>query len=128
MWQVHAQEMQLAFYTANDADRFTKVDLGMTRCVHQRHEHLPLPQILLTDIIADNCDPASITMLVTKPFEYSADRMMMLLRALLVIDQYPLDDRDKCIELRALHHSIPTVTGRHRKLDHLLDCPSIDSE
>ena len=111
MWQVHTQEMQIAFHPTDDADRFTKADPGMTRCVRQRHEHLPLPQMLVTDIVTDSRDPACMAMLVTKPFDYPADRMMLPLRALLVIDQYPADDRAKFIQLRALDNPIKTVAG-----------------
>jgi len=41
--QVKSEEVDLALYTTDDADRFTKVCLSMPRRMHQRHKHLPSP-------------------------------------------------------------------------------------
>jgi len=40
--QVKSEEVDLALYTPDDADGFTKVCLSMPRRMHQRHEHLLL--------------------------------------------------------------------------------------
>src|SRR3981081_1016262 len=39
--QVKSEEVDLALYATDDADRFTKVCLGVPRRMNQRYEHLP---------------------------------------------------------------------------------------
>jgi hypothetical protein len=38
--QVKGEEVELALHSTNDADRFPKVGLRVSRFMHQRHEHL----------------------------------------------------------------------------------------
>jgi hypothetical protein len=51
-----------------------------------------------------------------------------LLRALFIIDQYPVDDQNERIQLRSLYRSIPPIPRRNRKLNHLLDSSPVDPE
>jgi hypothetical protein len=40
VWQVHREEVDLPFHSADHRQRFTEVDLCVSRIVAQRHEHL----------------------------------------------------------------------------------------
>ena len=52
VWQVKTEIMKSLKLATNIAIGFTKINLGMTRQVRQRHEHFLLPNRSFVDIIA----------------------------------------------------------------------------
>src|SRR5450756_864414 len=73
--QVKSEEVDLALYTPDDADGFTKVCLSMPRRMHQRHEHLLRPLPPTRHVILHNRDAACEAVLVPKPLEDPLRRM-----------------------------------------------------
>ncbi len=103
MRQLNHQKVDLAFDTADDRKGFAKVCLGMTRWMSQRYEHLPLTLPGRKDVILHNGDAASISMLVTQPFEHPLRRMLLLPGNGLISFQNRIDDPDEGIQLLLLH-------------------------
>src|SRR5215469_531762 len=58
--QVHREEVDLALHSANNRERFTEVDLSMSRIVPQGHEHLARPLAPLVHVVFDDGDPAAV--------------------------------------------------------------------
>ena len=79
MRQVHRKEVDLALHTADDAERFAKVGLRMSRRMCQRNEHLPGPLTPASHVILHNRDAARKAVLVPKPLENPLGRMVLLL-------------------------------------------------
>jgi hypothetical protein len=126
--QVHAQEMDLALHPANDAQRFAKIGLGMSRRMRQRNEHLLATLVPAGHVVLHDRHPAGKAVLVPKPLVDPLRGMPLLGRASLVLIQDPLDDPDERLQLRS-HRWLPaTVTRRNREHHHLANSPRIDPE
>ena len=128
MRQVKSEEVDLALYTTDDADGFTKVCLSMPRRMHQRYEHLLRPLPPAGHVILHDRDAACEAMLVPKPLEDPFRRMQLLLRPQLVVTENAVDHWNKWIELRLRRWLLAHVTRRHRELHHLVHSPRIDPE
>jgi hypothetical protein len=126
--QVKSEEVDLAFYAANDADRFTKICLSMPGRMHQRDEHLLSSLTPTGNVILHNRDAADEAVFGPKPFENPFRRMLLLLRARLVVLENLGDHRNKWIKLRLRRRLLAHVTRRHRELHHLAHGPWIEPE
>ena len=62
--QVECEEMDLALRPADDPDGLPKVDLGMSRRMHQRHEHLPRSLTPACHVVLHDRDAAREAVLV----------------------------------------------------------------
>lgn len=76
--KIKAEEMDLALDTADDPDGFAEVDLGMTRRMQQRHEHLTDTYASTAHIVLHRRIAAIKTMLVTKAIVNPLRRVMLL--------------------------------------------------
>ena len=128
MRQVKSEEVDLALYTTDDADRFTKVCLSMARRMHQRHKHLLSPLTPAGHVILHNRDAAREAVFVPKPLEDPFRRMQLLLRPRFVVPENAVDHWNKWIKLRLRRRLLAHVTRRHRELHHLVHSPRINPE
>ena len=128
MRQVKSEEVDLALYTTDDADRFTKVCLSMPRRMHQRHKHLLSPLTPAGHVILHNRDAAREAVFVPKPLEDPFRRMQLLLRPRFVVPENAVDHWNKWIKLRLRRRLLAHVTRRHRELHHLVHSPRINPE
>src|SRR5271167_164251 len=126
--QIKSEEVDLALYTTDDADRFTKVCLSMPRRMHQRHKHLLSPLTPAGHVILHNRDAACEAVFVPKPLEDPFRRMQLLLRPRLVVPENAVDHWNKWIKLRLRRRLLAHVTRRHRELHHLVHSPRINPE
>ena len=98
--QVKSEEVDLALHTADDANGFAKVDLGMSRRMLQRHKHLLSLETRAGHVILHNREPAREAVLIPKPLEDPLRRVLLLLRARLVVQENAVDHRNERIKLR----------------------------
>jgi hypothetical protein len=124
--QVHRKKVDLAFDPGDLRQRLTKIHLRMARIVPQRHEYLTMPQPPRQHVVLNDGDPATVAVLVAKPFEDPLRGMPLLPRPPLIRQQNPVDNADERVELRAGRRSTPPVSGRHRKRQHLRYRPRVD--
>src|SRR5437763_16530118 len=61
--------MDLALDPGDLGQSLAKIYLRMARIVPQRHEHLAVPQPVRPNIVLYDGDPATVAVLVAKPFE-----------------------------------------------------------
>jgi hypothetical protein len=67
--QVHRKEVDLALDPGDLRQSLTKIHLRMARIVLQRHEHLAMPQPSRQHVVLNDGDPATVAVLVAKPFK-----------------------------------------------------------
>ena len=118
MRQVKSEKVESALDATNDAERFTKVYLSMTRRMHQRHKHLLSPLTPAGNEILHNRQATCEAVFVPKPLEDPLRRMLLLLRARLVVPQYAIDQWNKWIKLWLRRWLLTHVTRRRRELHH----------
>jgi len=94
--------------------------------VPQRHEHLAVPQPVRPNIVLYDGDPATVAVLVAKPFEDPLRGMPLFLRPTLILGQDGVDNPGERIQLRARRRPAPPVPGWHRKRQHLGYRPRVD--
>jgi hypothetical protein len=111
--QVKSEKVDLALYAPDDADGLTKVCLSMPWRMHQRYEHLLSPLPPARHVILHDRDAACEAVFVPKPLEDPLRRMMLLLRARLVVPENAVDHRNKWIKLRLRRRLLTHVTRRH---------------
>ena len=128
MRQIHREEVDLALLTCDHRQRFTEIDLRVSRIVAQWHEHLAQPLALLVHVGPYDCDPASIPVLIAQPLEDPFRSMLLFGRLTLILLQDPVDHPDKRVQLGSRRRPAPSITWRHRERQHLRHCPRIDSE
>lgn len=117
--------MQFALSTANDTQRLTKIDRGMTRRVGQRNEYLLRLTSLLPDIIRDDGELPGEAMFVTQSLKYVLRRMPLLLNHPFIVFKDLIDNRGKTVQLRANRSDCPAISRRHRVRQNLRDSLSI---
>ena len=78
MRQIHREEVDLALLTRDHRERFTEVDLRVSRIVAQWHEHLAQPLAVLVHVGPYDRDPAVIPMLIAQPLENPFRRVLLL--------------------------------------------------
>ncbi len=98
---IHHQEVDPVFDTDDHRKRLTEVHPGMTRLMAQRHIHFAPTLTRRKDTILHNRDATGKTVLIAQAFEYPLRGVTLLVRALTVFLENPVDDADKRIELRA---------------------------
>jgi hypothetical protein len=118
--------VQLAHHPADLTERLAEVHLRMARRVCQRHEHLPRPPLLLTDIVGDNGDAAGEAVLITQPLENPLRRVPLLPDPSLILFENLVDDRDERIQLRPRRWALSPIPRRHRMLQNLGNRLAID--
>ena len=69
MRQVHGEEVDLPFHSADHRQSLTKVGLRMPGGVPQRYEHLALPLTLPQHVILHDGQAAGVTVLVAQALE-----------------------------------------------------------
>ena len=126
--QVHREEVDLLFLAPDHRRRLAEVDLGMTRRVRQRHEHLPRPPPALAHVVLDDRVAAREPVLLPQPVEDPLRRVPLLGRASLILLQDPVDDADVGIELGTCPRLAPPVARRHRAGQHLGHRPPVHTE
>jgi hypothetical protein len=124
--QIHREEVDLALLAGDHRQRFTEVDLRVSRIVAQWHEHLALPLAVLVHIGPYDRDPALISMLSAQPLENPFRRVLLFRRPTLILLQNPLDDPDKRVELGSRRRPAPSITRRYRERQHLRHRPRVD--
>ena len=95
--KAHRQEVDLAFYPANDRQRLAKINLGMAREMRQRNKHLPLTLPGAADVVLHNRDPAREAVLIAQPLEDPLRCVPLLLRTLFIFLQDTVDGTDEGI-------------------------------
>ena len=105
--------MQFALTTADDTQRLTKIDLGMTRRVGQRNEYLLRLTSLLADIICDDGELPGEPVLVTQSLKYALRRMPLLLDHPFIVFKDLIDNRGKTIQLRTYRSSCSLISQRY---------------
>jgi hypothetical protein len=105
--------MDLAFNPGDLRQRLAKIHLRMTRIVPKRHEHLAMLQPVHPHVVPNNGDPASVAVLVTKPFEDPLRGMPLFARPSLIRCQDRVDDPYKRVQLGTRRRPAPPVSGRH---------------
>src|SRR4051794_21978574 len=118
--------MDLALDPGDLGQSLAKIYLRMTRIVPQRHEHLAVPQPVRPNIVLYDGDPATVAVLVAKPFEDPLRGMPLFLRPTLILGQDGVDNPGERIQLRARRRPAPPVPGWHRKRQHLGYRPRVD--
>ena len=126
--QVKSEEVDLALDAPDDADGFTKICLSMSWRMHQRYEHLLRPLPPTRNIVLHDREAAGEAVFVPNPLEDSLRRMLLLLRAQLVVPKNAVDHRNKWIKLRLCRRLLAHITRRHRELHHLVHSPRIEPE
>ena len=76
--QIHREEVDLALLACDHRQRFTEVDLRVSRIVAQRHEHLAQPLAVLVHVAPYDRDPTVISMLSAQPLENPFRRVLLL--------------------------------------------------
>ncbi len=99
--QIDNQEVDLALNASDDSHSFSKVCLGMTRSMMQRHKHLTGAPAHLADVILHNRVAAFEAILITQPLQNALGRMALLLRPRPVLFENPIDDACKRPQLGA---------------------------
>ena len=128
MGKVKSKEVDLALNATDDAQRLTKVDLGVTWRMHKRHEHLALTLTGGKDIILDDRQAAGKVVLIAKALEDPLRRMTLLLRKLPIVLEHLIDVPDKPIQLRARRRLLAPIPRRYREHHHLVHSPRINPE
>ena len=119
--QIHAEEVHLLPHSADDRHGFPKIHLCMTRRVGQRHEHLPVRQLLHPYMLLHRRVAAPVAMFIAQPLEDPHCRVPLLDRRLGIIGQYLIDDRLKRHQHPPHHRLRPPIARRFGKAHHLLD-------
>jgi hypothetical protein len=126
--QVDREEVDLALYATDDAQRLTEVDLGVTWRMHQRHEHLALTLTGRKDIILHDRHAAGKVVLIAKALEDPLRAMTLLLRVLPVLLEDLIDVADKRIQLWSRRRLLAPIPRWYRKMKHLVHSPRINPE
>ncbi len=126
--QVHREEVDLLFHPADLRQRLAEVGLGRSRLMAQRHEHLPLPQPALVHVLLHHRQPASVAVLIPKPFEDPLRGVPLLRRTAMVVLKDPVDHANKRVQLRPHRWPRPPVPWRYREHQHLGYRPRVDAK
>jgi hypothetical protein len=118
--------MDLALHPADDAQRFAKIGLRMSRRMRQRNEHLLAPLVPAGHVVLHDRDPTGKAVLVPKSLEDPLRGMPLIHQPPAILVQDPINDADKRVKLRSHRQLAPAVTGWHRKHHHLANGPRID--
>jgi hypothetical protein len=111
--QIHREEVDLALLAGDHRQRFTEVDLRVSRIVAQWHEHLALPLTMLVHVGSDDRDPAAVPVRIAQPLENPLRGMLLFRRPPLILLQDPFDDPNKRIQLRPRRRPAPPIPWRH---------------
>ena len=107
--QVHRKEVDLAFNPGDLRQRLAKIHLCMARIVPQRNKYFAMSQTARQHVVLNDGDPASVAVLVAKPFEDPLRGVPLLSRPTFIRRQDPVDDPGKRIQLRTRRRPAPGI-------------------
>lgn len=117
--QIKAENVDLAPLAADHCHRFAEVDLGMTRRVCQRHEHLQRAGTVLAHIVLHDRVAAGETMFRTEPIKDPLRCVPLLGRCGVIRLYNRINGRGKSVELGTRWRLATPVARRHRMAQHL---------
>ena len=96
--------------------------------MHERHEHLPCPASMLSDVVLDRRVPAVEVVLVPQTLVDALGGVALLPRQVEIVTQDPVYDLGEPLQLRTPPRTTHAVSRRHRVLQHLAHGISVHSE
>jgi hypothetical protein len=124
--QVESKKVDLALHAADDAEGLAKINLGMTRRVCERHEHLLRGLPPARHVILYNRDAPGEAILVPQPLKDPLRCMLLFVGSAFILFENAVDDRNKRAQLWPSWRFRPPIARRDRELQHLRDRSRVD--
>ena len=117
--QVQDEAVSLLLHSPDDHQGLAEVALGMTRRLGQRHEHLPGPAAVFTDVVLDDGVSTVEPVLVPEPLEDALGGVALFPSNPLVVIEDAVDDARKGLKFGPARWHLSPVARRDRVGQHL---------